>query len=115
MRIVNRKEFLSMPEGVVFCKYYSLGTFESIQIKGPSTDIDYMYTDIFDIDSTCSIEWTNKMIEYENGKPFPVVFGDTLSRDGLFEEDQLFAVFSDTEVLNYAKLLIDAVRKEEDL
>jgi hypothetical protein len=40
MRIVNRKEFISMPAGTLYAKYQSLGFWGELAVKEDSTDFN---------------------------------------------------------------------------
>ena len=96
MKIVNRQEFLKMPEGTVFTKFKP-HMFGSLCIKEDSIgDDDFRYTRIHDaVDSDNTVEFLDIMDEAVlRGGKVPMHF-NTIERDGLFEEDQLFAVWDD--------------------
>lgn len=103
MKIVTRQDFLALPAGAVFCKY-SPQNFDDLAIKGESLSDsgDFLYQDIAcSIDASSSVDFGNKLEDAEEkGASIPMDF-ERLSRDGLFDEDQLFAVFerSDVEAL----------------
>jgi hypothetical protein len=98
MKIVDRKTFLSLPFNTVYAKYKPC-VFDEICIKGDSTDfndfwVQYLLT-----------------VEREGEEVFDVLDrmekGDNVrldlkceSRDGLFDEDQMFAVFEKDDITN---------------
>lgn len=107
MKIVDRQTFLALPEGTLFCKYATgevgVGT---LLIKGETcTDtggkaIDFMYQDIADAwpkDCDHTGDLVDAYEEMKQGKDRPLDF-DCQGRDGLFEQDQLFAVWSADDV-----------------
>ncbi|WP_219097616.1 hypothetical protein [Pseudomonas sp. UMAB-40] len=103
MRIVDRKTFLAMPEGTVFAKYdpsiirEPMVKFESI--PGHGELVDFRYASLTDqVDCSGSLERDHIMdAAEENGTPFALHF-NTSSRDGLFDADQLFAVWERADV-----------------
>ena len=109
MRIVNLTEFLTMPVGTVFCKYQPC-MFDDIQIfTGRSTvsesSIDFNFFDLFDVDGTDSREYIEVLLEAEKtGKSFKLDFSAT-DNDGLFEDNQLFAVFEKEDIEGMIKVL----------
>lgn len=107
MRIVNRETFMALPVGTLYAKYVPCA-FESLSIKGDTIyhdgkARDWFYQQIVDsIDARDSGEWGNMLEESElTGKELAMDF-ETEGRDGCFEDDQLFAVFSKEDV---AKLI----------
>jgi len=101
MRIVDRKTFLALPEGTVFSKYEPC-VFESLCIKGETWGNDFL---VQYIDSALDVqncgEFSEKLeASKENGSSVSMDF-DCMSRDGCFDDDQLFAVWerSDVEAL----------------
>lgn len=105
MKIVDRTTFLSMPSGTVFCKY-SPCVFGELHIKGDSIFFaggdDFFIQQIVDaIDAFDTCEFMD-MLESarKTGVSVPMDF-HVEQRDGLFDKDQLFAVWerSDVEAL----------------
>lgn len=99
MKIVNRKTFLELPENTVYAKMYGCDGFNELQIKGESYINDWWYEDLNDPD------WDSSEKRYEalekarkTGENFPLII-DSCSRDGLFEEEQEFAVYDDKDIL----------------
>lgn len=106
MRIVDRKTFLALPPETVFCKYED-GCFGDVGIKHESWDIDFIVCDLigqFNVKS--SDEHFDLLDDAEKtGKDYPFSFDETY-RDGMFDEDQLFAIFSPDDIKNLANRLL---------
>lgn len=98
MKIVNRTQFLAMPPGTVFAKFQPL-VFEELEIKHDTRGNDYWYQQIVGaLDAGDSGEWGDLLEDSrETGSSIPMDF-DCLSRDGCFDDDQLFAVFEPADV-----------------
>ena len=106
MRVVDRKTFLTMPAGTVYAKigdttgdtshYY----FGEVRIKDDQRgDSDWYSVGFTDGFTTAhdSGEWADHMERLYNGEEVEIDF-ETVDSDGLYDERQLFAVFSDAEV-----------------
>lgn len=98
MKIVNRVQFMAMPAGVVFSKFEPF-IFGDLQIKGDTIGADFYGQDV-----ASGIRWgdTNEFIDSLQAA---VDTGGSLAmdlhcevRDGLFDEDQLFAVWERPDV-----------------
>lgn len=102
MKIVDRKMFIAMPEGVVFAKYEPCN-FGDLCIKGESitweNGNDFYYQDInAAVDSHSCGEFADKLFEsQEKGTSVGMNF-HVQGRDGLFDKDQLFAVWEPEDV-----------------
>ena len=103
MRIVDRQTFLAMPEGTVFAKYdpsiirEPMVKCDSIAIRGELKDFRYVgLTDQVDCSGSFERDGIMDLAEIE-GTPFALHF-NTQSRDGLFDADQLFAVWDRDDV-----------------
>lgn len=104
MRIVDRKTFLTLPAGTVFAKFspqpadgsFRALTHEEVAIKGDTVaGVDFVVQDLFPWFEGCndSRAWSDAMIAMLDGKPSPPLDYDCGARDGLFDQDQLFAVW----------------------
>ncbi len=110
MRIVNRADFLAMSPGTVFSKYEPT-SFERPAIKWETIGEDFVVQDLdplfegweTDLDR---IETIDAMIA---GKPSPPVDYDSAGRDGLFDRDQLFAVWSEGDHVALIEVLVKAL------
>lgn len=103
MRIVDRATFLAMPAGTVFAKYQPC-VFGDLLIKGETLagGIDFRYQQIVDsLDVGGSGEFVDRLhLAEAKGAAGPEIEMDfnCESRDGLFDADQLFAVWSRDDV-----------------
>lgn len=102
MKIVNLKTFLALPEGTIYCKY-NQSSFGDLCIKYDSSSFgdDFVYAAVMDIDSESGEDlWDKLDLAEKEGIAFPLDFEQT-GRDGLFDPDQLFAVWEKTDVVNF--------------
>ena len=98
MKILNRKDFLNAEPPVLYHKYSPTGDFGELCIKlsSPKEDWgnDWIYQDLAGWPKGVSNteEYMMTMAQFENGSEimFDLEMGE---RDGLFEEDELFAVY----------------------
>lgn len=106
MRIVKRKEFLSMPEGTVY-SHYMPQVSEGLMIKGETWTNDWLYQDLlFNVEGNTSDEASEKLQDAEeSGTSFKLDL-NCGSRDGMFEEDQLFMVYEKSDI----ESLIEALK-----
>jgi len=99
MKIVDRKTFLAMPEGILFSKYKPC-VFEALEIKGDTWSHcdDFLVQEIVDaIDCTGSDDFGDKCQLMEEGISAALDF-DCMSRDGCFDAAQLFAVWEGDDI-----------------
>ena len=100
MRIVDRATFLAMPAGTVYAKFEPM-IFGDIAIKGESIgDIDFRYSELgnpwFVGDNGSDTHFTF-LEEIQEGAAMVIDYS-TDFRDGLFDADQLFAVWERADV-----------------
>ena len=112
MRIVNRKEFLAMPSGTVYCKYERMGIMGDLCIKYKSLPSDWYYLAIADFDDcNDSVEFTEKLDQMEKDSKVSYPLNcDTTERDGLFEDDEKFMVYEDIDVMHMINILINSTK-----
>lgn len=101
MRIVNKKTFLELPAGTIYCKYGSIGCFGDLAIKEESLGKDWYYIDLINGWEGCenTEEFFDLMRKAEAGKEHFRNDLHTQSRDGLYEDGQLFAVYDRRDIL----------------
>lgn len=121
MKIVDRKTFLAMPAGTVYAKWGKAGeypkdqdlTYDEVAVKGDTVaNVDWVEMPLLAWPEDCgdSGAWADAMHAAINGKPTaPLDIGDGGSRDGLFDDDQLFAVFERVEVERLVALFQDCL------
>ena len=99
MRIVDLKTFRSLPEGVVFMKFRP-NVFGELSIKGETWEYDFLYADLT---KNILCEGYSEKFEIlhkaESDQSLSVKLDfDCYSRDGCFEDDQLFAVYEQSDI-----------------
>jgi hypothetical protein len=98
MKILNKIEFLALPEGVLYSEY-SPCCFRDIFIKGDTWGNDYLYIDLVGNVKADSSEDEIEILDNEliNGGHVNLDF-ETFSRDGSFDDDQLYAVYEKKDI-----------------
>lgn len=86
MKIIDRESFLALPSGVLYSKYQPC-LFGELSIKGNTRSGDFNTLPIADT-------LVSDQPAPEDGREFP----DRWCRDGLFEQDQWFAVWEKEDV-----------------
>lgn len=100
MRIVTRKELLTLPVGTVFAEYEPC-IVGDMRIKGENAGTnDWFYQEI---DLALDCEDSGEMVELldaseKTGKSIPMDF-DCQSRDGTFNDTQLYAIYEKQDVV----------------
>lgn len=111
MRIVDRATFLALPSGVLFAKYSSLGNFDNLLVKQDTmfdfnnNPTDFGYQNVMEILSSGSDEWIDIISKAEKTSESFSLDLDCGSRDGLFDQDQMFAVYEQQDLDETIKLL----------
>lgn len=111
MKIVNRQTFMSLPENTVYSNYEPCN-FGPLSIKQESIrDIDFYTMAINDaILSDSSEQFVDILtIAEKEGSSIKLDF-ECCGRDGLFEEDQLFAVWEDDDIVQLIKRLLCCIK-----
>lgn len=118
MKIVDRKTFMAMPKGTVFCKFprfneatrsysgYMFGIDQpKIKMSDAKTDgVDFyamsIGSDLAPVGSTCDDDFFDILSDMEHNLGKEVAFEYSYCRDGLFEpEDKVaFVIFGRAEV-----------------
>ena len=108
MKIVDRATFLAMPEGTLFSKF-DPHVFGPLAIKGESTAHDFwvQYLD-GPLKANGTEEWVDAIDRALAGADVEIDL-DVEARDGLYDKDQLFAVWSPDEVRSLIARLQKAV------
>lgn len=109
MKIYNKKEFLKLPPGTFFAKgvRYSMDGF---CVKGETWENDFLYIDLVSIDSYGSDNLLDRFEEMiEKSISYPI--NETYSRDGMFDEEDIFLVF-EKEDLKIIRNLINKLLGE---
>lgn len=109
MKIVNRETFLKMPSGTLFMKYEPCVFFDLCEKRATIHDIDFWYISITNnIDSANTGEFVDSLTRAENdGVSINLSFD--MSRDGIFDDKQLFAVYEKADIIKLIKHLNQAL------
>jgi hypothetical protein len=104
MRIVNKQEFLKLPENTIFSKY-SPCQFGDLRIKGESVGtIDFYYQPISNsIKCNDTGEFVDACTKAE--KESVEMDFDCLTRDGVFDDEQLFSVWEEKDITAFISRL----------
>ena len=103
MRIVNLDEFLKLPADTLFHKYGSMCCFEGLAVKVDNIgDRDFLYNYLNGaIKSSSSEDLESKLEKAEGDSSVSLTLDfDNIERDGLFAEEQLFAVYEKVDILD---------------
>lgn len=111
MKIISRDKFMKMPIGTVF-SYYEPCSFRNLNIKVSDLSGGYINDFLYDsvigsINSESSTDFMDKCVQMEKGDSVPVDFEQT-SREGLFDDGQLFAIYEKKDVEKLIKRLYAA-------
>jgi hypothetical protein len=111
MRIVNREEFLKLPEGVIYQKYEPIIVNTNVCVKVETSNDDWYYASLSEnIDYHSSEHFIGIMQDAEeSGSGFKADY-TTYERDGLYEQDQRFIIYDRDDVRN----LLETLRRIED-
>jgi len=98
MKIVNLEVFRSLPDGTVFSKYNPC-IIDGLRIKVETWECDFLYQDLVaNIDADSTEDFMEKLfLTEEKGAAMRLDF-DCSERDGLYETDQLFAIYEKEDV-----------------
>ena len=109
MRIVDRKTFLDLPNNIVYCEF-TPNLFGEYRIKTQTLTNDFCFDSLLDFnslgwDSNCG--WFDMYSEsLKTGLNIPLDVNSGF-RDGCFDDSQLYAVFSKSDI----ETLIDKLKK----
>jgi hypothetical protein len=115
MKIYKRQEFLKLPAGIFFAKGVQW-IIDGFCVKGESindddgTWIDFFYTNLVDIsskDTAQHFDWLQDMLE--KGSSTPINFIE--SRDGMFDDNEIFLVFEELDLIYINTLINDFLDK----
>lgn len=97
MRIVNRETFLAMPAGTIFAKY-TPHIFGELGIKEETIGQDFVVQDLSPWFGDSSEAHWDTLERVAKGEESPPLEFDFAGRDGLFDQEQLFAVLGREDV-----------------
>lgn len=113
MKIINREEFYKLPEGTLFQEYQQF-YFGELKIKGRTIqnsqsgkNIDYTELCLGgNIKANNSDEFFEILLESEESVENIELDFDNYSRNGMFDDNQLYAVYSSDDTDNLVKTLL---------
>jgi len=103
MKIVNKNEFYLLPAGTLYSNYERYG-FKGLMVKQDTLyyenkPIDFLYDDLIgNIDVQNSDEFIDKLDEAEINKTSLTLDFDCTERDGLYEDEQMFAIYEKNDL-----------------
>lgn len=113
MRIVDRKTFLSLPPGTIFAKYTPC-MFEDWRVKDDTSGNDFYCRELvptWTVAATDTSLYFDELRRAASEEVGPLDF-ETISRDGCFDDDQMFAVLSPEDVKALAASIRTLVEHE---
>jgi len=107
MKVYNRKEFLTLPAGTIYCKgkeWY----FNEFCIKAQSWENDWVYLGMCWPDGKDSGECFDRLEDsLLNGTSYPC--NSSYGRDGSFDDKDLFLVFEKDDLLQLKEKVEEAL------
>jgi hypothetical protein len=110
MRIVANPEFLTLPEGTLFCRFDGFNL-DAIEIKGQTSDMmnDFLFQGLLET-ALVGDAWMDFVHKGENvGKKFDLYEGDCWGRDAEYDEEAMYAVFDREDVMKIIDKLTRSV------
>ena len=107
MKIVNKQEFYALPYGTLYSKYAPMN-FYGLKIKGDTIygfsnePIDFYYEDLIgNVEFDDSNELVGILDKAEKQKTsFPLEYNCSF-RDGMFEQEESFAIYELTDIYQF--------------
>lgn len=97
MRIIDRKAFLALPAGTIYCKGVRWA-FDGLCVKGDSLANDWIYLDPAGPSAQDSGEAVD-LLETSLATGSSFAGEDAMGRDGCFSEDAVFLIFEADDLL----------------
>ena len=109
MKVVNRKEFLAMPAGTLYTEFEPCCV-NGLAIKHDTLDNgdDWFYTELIASSAAC-----DGLVEMNDGKEL-LYSSNWQGRDGAFDQDQLFIVYSPADIQAFADTLAGLIGAKVD-
>jgi len=112
MKIVNKKEFYLLPPGTLYSNYERYG-FTGLMVKQDTLyhkdkPIDFLFDDLIgNIDAQDSGQFIDKLDDAEINKTSLTLDFDCTQRDGLYEDEQMFAIYEKDDLKKIIKKLVE--------
>lgn len=114
MTIVTKKMFLQLPVGTLF-SYYDPCIFQGLMVKQHNVSMtvsDFYYIDLIANFTSMSIDFTDCCQDMEKGLNIPISC-ELLRREGLHDDNLLYAVYNDDDVKKIIGLLQKSISEKE--
>lgn len=99
---------MEMPEGTIFAKG-GRWWFDQISFKAQNMGPDFVYLNLCDIDCNSSSQQTNRLEEMlTKGVSYPMD-NDGFTRDGCFDDGDIFLVFEKEDLLTLRDRIDEAI------
>lgn len=110
MKIVSRKELLTMPAGTLMADIHEDGSYGELQIFGGKfSENDFLTRTITRPDAHDSIEmWDRQDEMLEKGSSYPINTG--YGREGLFDDDAKYLVYEAADIASIIAHIAPAMR-----
>ncbi len=111
MRIVDLKTFRALPYNTIFVKYDPC-IFGSLMVKSKTIETDFYYIDLVaNIEANGSGDWADKLQLAENDSNLSLSLDfETITRDGCYEDGQLFAIYEKKDIEGLIGLLQESLK-----
>lgn len=104
MKIVNLEKFRELPAGIIFAKYDPC-VFRELRIKGDTWEVDFLEAGLLWVDCTSGTNMEEILTDAEHKGTSFKLDPECYGRDGMFEKDQLFAVYEKEDIQQLVSLL----------
>lgn len=109
MRIVKRAEFLTLPPHTWYRQAREPFSFGDVTVKYDSLTDDWFCQELDSPENDGTIEWGERLYEMlKNGASFPLET-DTVRRDGLFDQNDIFLIYEKDDLVRYRVELDKAI------
>ncbi|WP_276122676.1 hypothetical protein [Pararhizobium qamdonense] len=113
MKIVDRKTFLTLPAGAVYCQASQPYGWDDIRIKSDTAFTegtgDWYETSLTNIEASGSDELFDRWDDMKNnGVSYPLDI-ETVGRDGLFQSQAIFLVYEKEDLAKLRDFFVKAV------
>lgn len=110
MRIVGKQEFYTLPEGTVYSRYLPQ-VFDGLYVKQETIEhfgkpADFIYQSLLDTVESNDFGEMSDILDnaLKTGQSFKMDYDCTM-RDGLFDDDQLFAIYEPDDLKGLISVL----------
>lgn len=110
MRIINRIEFLKLPENTLYMSYEPQ-IYGDLEIKLESLQNDFYVEYLHGFIEGTNCSGTNSEAhDYAEKTGETFIFSETSGRDGCFDDDQLFAVYDNEDIIQLINKLAKCLK-----